>query len=504
MMVRTAELAFVHFSYSQQEDSTFTTIPGRLREKWSDSDLAFRRLEKWLDGCICRHPLCGPPPLDSPLPTRVIDVWGVDNSFVALVETAGQRGRYIALSHCWGKSPRLITTKSTLEVYKDGISISALPKTFGDAVTITKKLGVKYLWIDSLCIIQDDPSDWEREASTMGHVYRDSYVTISAASCTDSHDGCFPSRRTRDSYVSVATRSLGYDVPRSSSYSLNGYLTGPPGPGQLSFLRAFEEWLPGSAATHLMPQYTNIGAFGKRLDPLADEHLSTRAWTLQERLLSPRIIHYARDQIYFECESGIRSEDGFLLTETYFSMRRLVETQLIPREEHGLRPNEGISFLATPSVFRRSCTRLMGGWLSLVEDYSKRSLTMPQDKLTAVAGVARVLADITGDTYYAGVWRTHLYEDLFWRVYAEEEEIEMHGVAHRPRKGRILGSISRPNTWRAPSWSWASLDAPIRFLPLAYKNLVAKVINCHTEPAGQDKFGAVLAGALEILVCVTS
>lgn len=334
----------------------------------------------------------------------------------------------------------------------------------------------------------------------MGQVYNNSFVTISAASCTDSYNGCFPSRGSSDPYVSVATRSLGYDVPRSNARFLNGYLTGP---GQLSFLHAFEEWLPGSGINHRIPQYTNIGAFGRRLDPLAGEHLNTRAWTLQERLLSPRVIHYAKAQMYFECESGIRSEDGFLLGDSYFSMRQLLKTQLIPREGHGLRPNEGISRYVKMSTSRRSCARLEGGWLSLVEEYSKRGLTMPQDKLTALAGVARVVADINGDNYYAGVWRTHIYEDLFWRVYAQEEVMEVHGNAHRPRKGRVIGSISRPDIWRAPSWSWASLDAPILFMPLEYKNLLAKVIDCRTEPAGQDKFGAVSAGVLKILVCST-
>ena len=118
----------------------------------------------------------------------------------------------MTLSHCWGTSRRLMATKETLKDLQGGVAVSSLPETFRDAIVITRRLGIRYLWIDYLCIIQDDPQDWEREASKMADVYRNSYLTISAAASADSSSGCFPAR-TADSYVSPATASLGYDTP---------------------------------------------------------------------------------------------------------------------------------------------------------------------------------------------------------------------------------------------------------------------------------------------------
>lgn len=181
----------------------FKHIPGRKREMQSDSEVAFRRIEAWLDNCRSHHPSCRPPPTNPQLPTRVIDVSFTDRE-VTLFESNGQRGRYMTLSHCWGTSSRLTTTKETLEDLKNGIATSFLPKTFQDAIKITRRLGVKYLWIDCFCIIQDDPQDWERESSSMAQIYRNSYLTIAASASSDSYSGCFP-KRSKDSYIPPGT-----------------------------------------------------------------------------------------------------------------------------------------------------------------------------------------------------------------------------------------------------------------------------------------------------------
>lgn len=101
-----------------------------------------------MEDCRTKHK-CRPPLLNPTLPTRVLDVFASDRT-VALLETRGQRGKYVALSHSWGKSPRLMATKATVEDMEDGIAISFLPKTFQDAIQITKRLGIRYLWIGML------------------------------------------------------------------------------------------------------------------------------------------------------------------------------------------------------------------------------------------------------------------------------------------------------------------------------------------------------------------
>ncbi len=110
---------------------------------------------------------------------------------IKLLESSDQKEQYISLSHCWGGEKPLITTRATLDDHKAGIAFSSLPKTFQDAVKITRKLGIRYLWIDSLCIVQDDPADWQAEASRMATTYRNSWLTVSATSSTSPSSGVF-------------------------------------------------------------------------------------------------------------------------------------------------------------------------------------------------------------------------------------------------------------------------------------------------------------------------
>jgi len=121
-----------------------------MREVKSNSDRAFRCVSRWIKECQGTH-RCPSPPLNPALPSRVLDVSLSDHS-VKLVEMRGEKGQYIALSHCWGKSRPLTAIESTVGGLKDGITMSRLPKTFQDAINITKKLGIKYLWIGMILL----------------------------------------------------------------------------------------------------------------------------------------------------------------------------------------------------------------------------------------------------------------------------------------------------------------------------------------------------------------
>ena len=146
--------------------------------------------------------------------------------------------------------------------------------------------------------------------------------------------------------------------------------------------------------------------------------------------------------------------------------------------------------------------RWKSGWLRLVEDFSRRFLSVDADKLASLAGVARAVAGGTGDGYLAGLWARHIYEDLNWRVYAHDEP-SGHDKAcpHKHDEAtEVYRTIWRPSQYRAPSWSWACIDGTIRFVPLSYSNRVAQVVDCIVKHAGADPFGRVSGGELVLEV----
>ena len=149
---------------------------------------------------------------DTVMPTRVLALCGNQaQPSVRLVNSRGQRGRYIALSHCWGptkkRPPR--TTSDNLEAQQAGIAFGDLPKTFQDVVELAQVIGIRYVWIDSLCIIQDDPQDWYHEAERMGDVYRNAALVVAASGARDSSEGLFITDRPRAKVFRLPYRKNG-------------------------------------------------------------------------------------------------------------------------------------------------------------------------------------------------------------------------------------------------------------------------------------------------------
>ncbi|KAH8886378.1 HET-domain-containing protein, partial [Thozetella sp. PMI_491] len=212
------------------------------------------------------------------LPTRVIDVGDkMDQTTVRLVETHGTRNNYAALSHCWGppnKQP-LRTVKATFQQHLLGISLSQLPKTFRDAVAIARLVKLRYLWIDSLCIIQDDLEDWTKEAPCMGQLYNRAHLVIAASGARDSSEGCFIQRLAPRSSIAIPFKREG-SAP-------NGHV-----------------WL----------NTADDGAVGPHSEPLAK-----RGWVLQEWALARRLVHFtAKGMMWFclEMDESTMCEDGTL------------------------------------------------------------------------------------------------------------------------------------------------------------------------------------------------
>jgi hypothetical protein len=150
---------------------------------------ALQIAKSWLHECTQDHPECANRDLMM-LPTRLVYV---ADSCPRLVSTFHwhARPRYATLSHCWGDAPFLRLEKSNHDAFSRAIPIDQLPKTFQDAIKIAKALGLEYVWIDSLCIFQDDDDDWRKEASLLSSVYGGSYLNIAASSATSAHQGCY-------------------------------------------------------------------------------------------------------------------------------------------------------------------------------------------------------------------------------------------------------------------------------------------------------------------------
>lgn len=159
--------------------------------QWRDGgslDSSVRLATRWLDDCE-KHGRCKVGN-DAHLPTRGLDIGTKNLRRVVLREKLNQKARYICLSYCWGGTNNFLKTKSqNLQAHKTGIKLTELPLTFRDTIQIARSLRVRYLWIDSLCIQQDDPSDWEIEAGRMADVYHNAYLTIAATSARNPHEG---------------------------------------------------------------------------------------------------------------------------------------------------------------------------------------------------------------------------------------------------------------------------------------------------------------------------
>lgn len=233
---------------------------------------------KWLTDCLSHHDSCQRP-TETVLPTRVIDIRR-DGEVPQLFITNRAKGHYVTLSHRWGKKTPLTTTISTLVERVAGITMAEFPRTFQEAIRYTRHLGYNYLWIDSLCIIQDSKEDWEHESSRMQDVYTHAILNISANATLDSTSGLGSSKRLAPG--KPVGNSRGGDYVRAKKCS--SLMTDSSGVSHVPSQEGFE----------------------------SRQDLDTRGWVLQERMLSPRILHFSEYKIAWECDTACRCECAIL------------------------------------------------------------------------------------------------------------------------------------------------------------------------------------------------
>lgn len=327
-------------------------------------------INRWRLSCETGHESCNKTSCNQPLPNRVLEILDLkdETELVRLIETQGEmKGAYACLSYCWGDSEAQSgqTTRDKLSGYLRGIPLRDLPSTVADAIRLSCKLGFRFLWIDRLCIVQDDHDDWANEASRMCEVYSGSALTISVPICKESSQSFLAERRKgfreQRKFASI-THSEGELKLQSGIWVSAEGLWQFNGPW---FLERGWEAMAGRAHHE-------------------DNRWMSRGWTFQEWMLSPRVLHID-SMTMWDCFEGYANE----LNRRYMGDAKLVRN-----------PTELGSGLA---------------WEPIVEEYSKREVARAEDKLPALAGLAARYARATGHTYLAGLWLEDLPWWLSWR-----------------------------------------------------------------------------------------
>ncbi|KAM0154397.1 hypothetical protein ACHAPG_006490 [Botrytis cinerea] len=329
------------------------------------------------------------------------------------------KGGYLVLSYCWGMTPKNAPwqlTTTTMPLFSTEIPLKILPQTLHDAVILTRKLGEHYIWIDSMCILQDSGEDWEFEASNMASIYGSAVMTIVAAS--SSVYGGITNRR-NPLRNSAASLDLQDGFSKSTIYVLpNGQIRNTP------------------------------------LPPPTD----SRGWCYQEDLLSSRLVKLTTKSVIWQCL--------------------------------GNKSNPNTRSQGLEQLIKHPPYRWYTLWYRLIEQYSNKSLTYPKDRLLAFYGIA---CDKAGDAYLAGLLKTDPWASLLWC--RDENQIQRR-PGHRYKE------------YVAPSWSWASLDAPVLFYEANARHWRKpqlgttlrdpELIHAEAQPVSYFKTGAVKSGSVEI------
>ncbi|KAF6841001.1 het domain protein [Colletotrichum musicola] len=389
-------------------------ISGRTKPHLTEAEDRILCAKAWLEDCEAGcHLECEPSTMY--LPTRLIEVR--PDQVLRLVSTHGLgqaqgRVRYATLSYCWGSlyEHNLLKTKeATLESYHAAIPETSLPKTFRDAIRTARSLDIPYLWIDSLCIVQDDLEDWRREAARMKDVYAGSTITIAASDGLNSSWGCYPgSDDSLEPVMDIAQADRGYQRRVANAGSRIVTVD--------KYVRSFSFRRPDINTGWPI----NFMVRFRSLDPQEIRrrtHLSKRGWAFQEQLLSHRILHCLDSELHWQCRHEYKTQSGQPLFQ---------DDGLDYHCDHSKTTPEGVK-----------------NWHKWVEDYSRREFTVLSDRIPAFAGISDYYWSITGQSVVLGMRRDSLAKDLSW-------------VRAGPQRPQIGGT-------NVPSWSWMSCNAPVWF-----------------------------------------
>ncbi|KAE9983937.1 hypothetical protein EG327_005301 [Venturia inaequalis] len=437
-------------------NDVFDLFPKRkLSENWFNPANRWSLASSWIENCLQDHKKCSKE--DSLLPTRCLDVGTQPGDKVHIVTTSNRPGQYACLSYCWGKAELNKLTSETIATYTEEIPQADLPKMYTDAIGVCQYLGIRYLWIDSLCILQDSKDDWLQESTQMAAYYGHCYICIAATN------------------LASPDASLGFD-DRPEAVSANGND------------RFGAEY---SLFAYPSDRLDNLPHFSRAETATLDEHfpLMRRAWVFQERLLAPRTLHFAGSEILFECAKGLSCECGHAMDSYWMSIG-----------DGGRRMNmEGME---DGAVMKRRAPESLR-WTQYVVAYSYLNLTFASDRLPAISGLARDYVSRRPNQhpgqYLAGLWRNDIYDQLVWFVGApllrHRAKKTIRFQNEDPDEAKFWTTQkARLREYVAPSWSWASVFDAISYRAPEDNRPLCEVLDASMSLNGDDEFGALSKG----------
>lgn len=452
-------------------------MEGRLITRGAAAESSAKWAQERVSECLRSHESCKPPTGSPFLPTRLIDVSSDGlNEDVRLQETKciPPGSAYTTLSYCWGAHrPACITTPATMGRNMDRITWESLPLTFQDAVKFTRRLGLRYLWIDSICIIQGDEDDWHRESTTMFDVYRHSYLTLAALFGHDSSTGL-----------------------RAASIEQDSRL--------LATLRVGQITCPLYIRRH---HYLDQSYLGRSINFIGRMHypLLRRAWTYQERMVSPRVLYFDESEVVYQCFTTVECECGSSteVTARYGAELNGKDIML----EGSMAVMDASDDVTAQDLSGGGAGREMARYeafktwrWTVLDDYSYLELTEPKDRLPAIGALAECFQQHRpGETYLAGLWSGSLLGDLLWTSGGLDRESD-----YWKRKKQL----NRPCP-AVPTWSWASLKAGAHYAPCIHypdNEPAAEVVEVRCTYVGGNPFGMLESSTLilrgSILPCM--
>ena len=338
-----------------------------------------------------------------------------------------------------------MTIKANFEIRHR--QILDLPLTFRQAILIAKKVGIRYLWIDSLCILQDDPDDKTKEIAIMGEVYGNAVCNFIASSSENPTEGCFN-----------------------------------PG-GLKNFTACLLEWPSRDTNTRsvltlpMRPNWSELTG-GSEGGPLIK-----RGWVLQERYLAKRAVYFSPYFLLWRCPSNRAFED-------YPNPNALFETSHLAKSGSkfwGFSMTVDLGDYLYDPLGRETenLVNVYHSWFKIVQEYSSKDFTENKDRICAIAGLAQRFEESTKDVYLAGLWKRDLFRQLCWSV------------------PQSLGRFAvRPESYCAPSWSWLSLIGSVTYPTFDYANRITEpatptLTDVRTSEA-QPFVGPILDGSLKL------